>query len=276
MKKLLISLLVYTPLFGIVTISRNTPDAKPLIQTMAKKMAEDSEACNVHMPEMIMPSDRIEMTQNFAHKNIGEVFAEIYHSNYWCGSKSRSGQGSSLATTRIIRKELTVLCDALQINTLLDLGCGDYYWMRSVELKCDYIGADIVPEMIALNRTHYTDAKHHFLCLNCVEDPLPTADMVLCRDVIAHLNYEDACNLLRNIKASGSKFLLMTTHLDTTQNNEKHTGHHMAYNMTKAPFHLSSPLVLIEETSAETETREQRKAMGLWLIDDINIDCFEH
>ncbi len=279
--KLFMTLLLgYFQLFGIRTIGRNTPlrSINKTPATQVKKVAPTTtqETHNVHMPHMITPPDRHQMTQEFAHKNMHDVFAEIYHTNYWMGAKSRSGQGSSLRSTSVIRSELSVLCDALQIKTILDIGCGDYYWMQKVHLPdCAYMGVDIVPEMIELNRKHYADKSHHFLCLDSVHDPLPEAELVLCRDVIAHLNYDEACDLLRNVKASGSKFLLMSTHLETRENEQKHTGHHSPYNMTIPPFNLSDPLVLIEETSVEPETRAQRKAMGLWLLSDIDVDKFQ-
>ncbi len=277
-KKLLLTLLVSMPLCAVRTIGRNTSlqpiNKKPKKEVKKAPLTTSRETHNVHMPYMITPPDRYLMTQEFAHKDMQDIFTEIYHTNYWMGANSRSGQGSSLCSTSVIRTELSVLCDALQIKRMLDIGCGDYYWMQNVP-NCAYMGVDIVPEMIELNRKHYADKGHHFLCLDCVHDPLPEAEMVLCRDVIAHLNYKDACDLLRNIKNSGSKFLLITTHLETKENEQKHTGHHSPYNMTKSPFNLSDPLVVIEETSVEPETRAQRKAMGLWLISDIDIDCFE-
>jgi SAM-dependent methyltransferase len=285
-KKIFITLFVSSQLLGLTTVGRSTPftsqkvaPEKTVVPNTKKRIIEktDQELCNVHMPHMVTPPDRYQMTQEFAKKDIVDVFAEIYHSNYWLGDKSRSGQGSSLSSTELIRNELTALCDALKIDTILDIGCGDYYWMQTVDLKKrHYLGVDIVPEMIMKNREHFTDEQHHFLCLDSTKDPLPHADMIICRDVLAHLNYTDACNLLRNMKASGSQFVLMTTHLDTELNEEKHTGHHVPYDLTKSPFNLSHPIVLIEETTAEKETRAQRKAMGLWLLQDLDLNCLEH
>jgi hypothetical protein len=38
---------------------------------------------------------------------------------------------------------------------LLDIPCGDFNWMKLLNLGVDYIGADIVGELIAENRRRF-------------------------------------------------------------------------------------------------------------------------
>jgi hypothetical protein len=38
---------------------------------------------------------------------------------------------------------------------IVDLGCGDFYWMKEVDLPCKYIGLDIVQEVIEENKEMY-------------------------------------------------------------------------------------------------------------------------
>ncbi|MFE7121789.1 hypothetical protein ACFU99_40805, partial [Streptomyces sp. NPDC057654] len=65
------------------------------------------------------------------------------------GDTSRSGNGSNLTQTATLRSELPGLLARLGVRTLLDIPCGDFYWMSRLDLGTDthisYIGADRVP-----------------------------------------------------------------------------------------------------------------------------------
>ena len=274
---LIICCLCSLQLFGIVTLDR-TGKKQILSRSEDAHDLNDQQMKNPHMPMMVRPTeDRRVMTINFADKNIKEVFTEIYKKNFWLGPDSLSGQGSSIATTAIIRTELPALWDALKIEKVLDAGCGDFYWMRTIDLKQRlYVGIDVVPEMIVTNRAHFGDEQHHFFCLDVTEDPLAQVDMIICRDVLAHLDCQKVCAALRNFKASGSTFLLATTHLSVPKNESVTCGHHFPYDLTISPFNLPQPLLFIEETTAEGETLQQKKAMGLWLLQDLNLNCLEY
>ena len=82
-------------------------------------------------------------------KSTEDVFTEIYRSNGWGGKDSISGMGSDAHQTRIITSKLQSLLIDLNISTMLDIPCGDFHWMKSVDLNSiDYTGADIVKELI--------------------------------------------------------------------------------------------------------------------------------
>lgn len=259
-----------------VTVLERTGKKSQVEQTRDHLMNDDA-LSNPHMPEMVKPSiHRNVMAKAFEDKDIKDVFAEIYRENFWLGTKSRSGQGSTLVTTAVIREELPQLFDMFKIDSILDAGCGDYYWMRTVDMnKRIYFGVDIVSEMIEKNRVNFADENHHFLCLNLAEDSLPKVDMVICRDVLAHLDIQTACKVLRNLKASGSTFLLATTH-ETGKNRSIVAGNHYPYDLTAEPFNLPEPLIFIKETTAENPSLEDKKAMGLWLLQDLDLHCLEY
>src|SRR5258708_5382105 len=111
-----------------------------------------------------------------------QTFTRIYRNNRWGGVESASGRGSDPdQTTRIIR-DLPTLLRALEIRRLLDIPCGDYRWMRRVNLgKIDYVGADVVEALVADNRLRFAGAPIRFEQLNVITDPLPRVDLVLCR-----------------------------------------------------------------------------------------------
>ncbi|MGH8209207.1 MAG: class I SAM-dependent methyltransferase, partial [Steroidobacteraceae bacterium] len=112
----------------------------------------------------------------------------MYQRNSWRNAESVSGDGSDLTQTQRVRAELARLVAQRNIATLLDAPCGDHYWMRKLETKpASYIGADIVPELIAANQRAYGSATVRFVTLDICADELPRADLILCRDCLVHL-----------------------------------------------------------------------------------------
>jgi hypothetical protein len=58
--------------------------------------------------------------------------------------------------TETIRQTLPALLAELRVESMLDLPCGDFNWMKQVELPVSrYIGADIVEPLIAKNQGQY-------------------------------------------------------------------------------------------------------------------------
>lgn len=280
MKYLLLSCLIIAQLQGITVL-----DCSGKKRNLVKEQVQQNESekplhdvHNPHMPEMIRPvQPRNHIAQEFRGQSIQNIFATIYEQNFWLGQESLSGQGSSLRATEHVRKELPVLLDDLKIKSILDAGCGDCFWMQTIDTKqCSYIGVDVVPALIEKNRLHYGDKQHIFLCANLIEDPLPQVDFILCRDVLAHLDYQSVCDMLRNFKKSGSIFLCATTHKHDRENSDVHAGEHFPYDLTKTPFNLPEPLLIIEETSAEIFARNDGKAMGLWLLQDLDLSCLAY
>ena len=140
----------------------------------------------------------------FRLKTHQAVFTDICRKNKWAGKESLSGPGSSLCQTTAVLNELPKLCADFDVQTLLDIPCGDFHWMRHVRLgHIDYTGADIVTNLIQQNR-RYETLNIHFCKLDLIEDRMPKADLVLCRDCLVHLSYKDIFRALRNICASGS------------------------------------------------------------------------
>jgi SAM-dependent methyltransferase len=195
-----------------------------------------------------------------------ELFAKIYRENSWNDSESVSGLGSRMQETRNIRLALPNLFRDLKVRTLLDAPCGDLNWMRNVELgDIQYIGADIVPELIANNTARFANladgghSQRRFEVIDLVVGPVPKADLVLCRDCLVHLSTENVLKALKNIAASGSRYLLTTTFVDQTINTDIIIGFRCV-NLQLPPFSLPEPLMLIDEGSSE----QADKRLGLW------------
>jgi hypothetical protein len=198
------------------------------------------------------------------------VFTDIYKNNSWGGNDSFSGAGSDVHQTRIITTEIPALLTALHINTILDIPCGDFHWMKNVDLKnVDYTGADIVKELIQKNRTNYARQGVRFQHLNLIKDKLPQVDLIFCRDCLVHLSFADIDIVLNNICNSQSVYFLTTTFTDRKANQDIATGQWRTINLEIAPFALTKPLKIINEGCTEREGEYKDKALGLWKISDI-------
>ncbi len=79
-------------------------------------------------------------------------FSKVYRENLFQGDDSISGQGSDLKQTEVLREELPKCLNELGVKVLLDIPCGDFNWMRHVDVgDIKYIGGDIVDELIESN-----------------------------------------------------------------------------------------------------------------------------
>jgi hypothetical protein len=202
-------------------------------------------------------------------KDTKQVFDDIYKNNSWKSSESVSGAGSTMESTAAVRSELPGLLKDFQVNTFLDLPCGDFNWMKTLDLPVKkYIGGDIVQALTDDNNSKYSDEKISFRTLNLLEDELPEADMLLCRDCLVHLSFGDIVKGLRNIKKGKITFLLTTTFPNVESNEDIITGRWRRLNLQKPPFSFPAPKVLIEENG---RTDIDRKCLALWMVNDIKL-----
>jgi len=195
------------------------------------------------------------------------VFEEIFHENRWGDADSQSGMGSNLLYTEALRAELPLLIEEFGFRSMLDIPCGDFFWMRLLTLDLDYVGGDIVPQLVERNQRLYGGERRRFAHMDIVCGRLPKVDLVFCRDCLVHLSYEDAFRALSNIKRSGSTYLLTTTYFDRQSNRDIRTGDWRTLNLRLPPFGFSSPMRLINEQAPQEGFRD--KSLGLWRIADL-------
>lgn len=193
------------------------------------------------------------------------VFEDIYREHRWGGSESRSGPGSTLDRTEDLVEALPGMLAELGVKTLLDVPCGDWGWMRHVNLDgINYIGADIVPKMIEELERTYGSPTTLFLCLDAVSEPLPPGDAVLARTFFIHLPNAQIWKVLRNFKATGARWLLASTVPDVTENVDiRAAGNFRPLNLRLPPFSFPEPVAAIRETQQERDLA----AFDLTLID---------
>ena len=118
-----------------------------------------------------------------------------------------------ISQVQVIIKQLNPLIKKFNIKTVLDLPCGDFSWMKYVNLNdVNYLGIDIVEELITNNMNIYSKKNIYFKTKNLIIDSIPKCDLIINRDCLVHFSFIDIYKSLQNIKQSQSKFLL-TTHI---------------------------------------------------------------
>lgn len=201
-------------------------------------------------------------------------FEEIYRSNGFQGNESISGPGSSVANTCFLRAKLAALLLERNIQSMLDIPCGDCNWMHLVKMPTvkRYLGADIIQELIDKNTAAFGPTLS-FRRLNILEDSLPTYDLVFCRDCFVHLPFEDIFRALTSIKKSDGKWLMLTTFPKHTENLELTSGIWRPLNMQIAPFNFPDPEeIFMENPGGDSQSLFPDKSIGLWDINALRLD----
>lgn len=210
-----------------------------------------------------------------------KVFTDIYNNNSWGyniseqgkivpQNESKSGSGSMLENTINILKEIPLLCDKLNIKSILDAPCGDFNWMKKFPFNdiC-YTGVDIITDLINDNVKNYGNIDNvKFIIADIVTDDLPKCDLILCRDCLVHLSYDNVIRAINNFARSGSTYILTTTFLKNRKN-RKHmiTGQWHPLNLLTEPFNFPVPVCIINEKYTLEEFSD--KSLALWKLSDL-------
>jgi hypothetical protein len=138
--------------------------------------------------------------------------------------ETADGPGATLALTDKLRGWLPELIHRHQITTMLDAACGDWSWLRLVDLGgVEYTGWDVDPGRIETCRQRVFDEarRRHgcgpapkFEAVNLLTvDHIDYYDLVLCRDFLMHVTNDHITAVLDKIIAGGTPLLLATTFL---------------------------------------------------------------
>jgi hypothetical protein len=208
-------------------------------------------------------------------KALGELdlrkkFERIYETNLWADPQSRSGVGSSLDSTRVVRAKLPKALRQLEARVLLDVPCGDFTWMEHVDLSgIEYIGADIVPSIVEQNNRLHAAGTRRFVNLDLTRDRLPDADVLLCRDCLVHLSYENIGAVLANIARANVGYLLTTSFPGRNDNYDVPDGDWRALDLQSPPFSFPEPVLTIVEECEEEGGDYADKSLVAWRVADI-------
>ncbi|WP_142850064.1 GlcNAc-transferase family protein [Telmatospirillum sp. J64-1] len=211
----------------------------------------------------LLPEQAADQPTQIARRQ--SVFTDIWANNGWGHPETRSGGGSSLAETQMLRAHLPNLLEFLGVKVLADAGCGDVNWMRQMTERLDlYLGFDIVPMVAEEMGKLFRDRTNCFFATrDVVMETLPKSDAILCRDCLTHLPHDAALMALKRFRQSGSRYIILTTH-QTGRNYWIRSGGWYPMDLTAAPFNLPKPRLLLSEGLPRST-----KALGIWLASDL-------
>lgn len=191
---------------------------------------------------------------------------KFYQDNKNNNIESVSGWGSFLRHTTDIRRELPRLLHKYDIKSIVDCPCGDWNWMKHVNLdKVGYLGLDIVEDIIEENTKKYGSTIVRFEVFDLINNVPPRADLFICRDFLFHLSLDNQYKASQNIRASRCKFLLTTTFPNITENKELQPDELNAgwgwrpINVELPPFDFKNPIDGFNEVSCNNRKQNLYK-----------------
>ncbi len=185
--------------------------------------------------------------------------------------ESASGAGSTVAATKPIRVFLEKIIQRYGVQSILDLGCGDWNWMRHVSLNNHHSGELVRYQGWESNKTLVADLNKaygaktvSFYHKDVATEAFPFVDLIIARDVLGHMPMDIAQDVIARAQAA-SRFFLATSQDGTTKN----TGPKPArvelagwgfypVNLTIAPFNLDR---FIRDSADEPDCGGGRRAV---------------
>lgn len=163
--------------------------------------------------------------------------------------ESLSGPGSHLVNTKETVKLLSEFIKKNNIKSILDLGCGDWNWFKLVNLNgASYEGWDAHLDMIKMNIAEYGNDNINFYTKDIITEEYPKVDLIICRDVLFHLDIKFSSKVVEKVKKSTKYFI-------STSFNEKETNNNISsycliknwgfttINLNIKPFNLKEYLI---------------------------------
>jgi hypothetical protein len=195
------------------------------------------------------------------------TFSRIYEQNVWANAESVSGPGSTIARAAEFIDDLVALLKHLDTRVLLDAACGDFNWAGPVADAVEqYIGLDVVSDLIVRNQHASAGVRRRFMRADLTADPLPQADVILCRDCLVHFSFQDIVRALHNFQHSGSRYVLTTTFIGRGANDDIATGAWRPLDLQAPPFALPLPLAVVDEKCMHTGGIYRDKRLALWTL----------
>lgn len=188
---------------------------------------------------------------------LADTFNRIYSDGTWgkdATGAGTSGSGSTLEITREYRAYVEDFIKTHHVTSVVDAGCGDWGFSRAMDWgDASYLGVDIASDVIDVLRTKHERGKIRFQVGDITED-LPTADLLISKDVLQHLSNELVQKFIRNNLRTGKyKWVILTN--DRTgprQNLDIRPGGHRPIDLAAPPFDVKGLVDLPITFGAET------------------------
>lgn len=131
--------------------------------------------------------------------------------------------------------------------------------------QVNYIGCDVVKEMIEKNSRLYARDNIKFMVKSLIDDDLPNADLIIVRDLLVHLDTSDILKCLENIKRNNFEYIAITNYPTLkSQHKDKILGDKWRpINLSMEPFSLIDPEYNLDDTSM-IQDHDKGKYLSVW------------
>lgn len=180
-----------------------------------------------------------------------DIFDKIYENSYW---GKGSGGGSSPEATQPYKVFLEDFIRQYNVKSIVDLGCGDWQFSQFLDFgSATYVGIDASKNVIKNNQQSFSRSGVSFDNLPEDYKELPSADLLICKDVLMHLSTEgvrDILSILPTFKyalitndipcvsAFGEILLKLRHPFFPVNNKEIKTGDYRTLDPTQRPYNL--------------------------------------
>ena len=201
-------------------------------------------------------------------------FRLIHRLNYWNSFESVSGNGSTIFMTSELKLPLIKLMKKFEIQSICDAPCGDFSWMKEIisEINILYKGIDIVPELIKSLRVYEkTNISFEQGDIRFVD--FSNFDLILVRDCLFHLSYDDIDTFLRNLSKYDYKYLLTTSYVSDSSfhNIDIDTGDFRKIDLFSHPFNFSSS---VSSSIPDWAPPESERYLYMWEKKKVPVSLF--
>lgn len=187
-----------------------------------------------------------------------EAFNHIYDHAIWGWNKEGepfSGRGSYAENLRPYMKLLQAFLKSGKIHSVADAGCGDWEFSRFMNWSgIDYRGYDVVASVVKKDQIRYGSDHIQFFHSNFLAEPLPPADLLICKHVLQHLSNEDIQRFIPQFK--NFKYCLITNEVYpsslSSDNPDIPVGSGRKVDLSQPPFNVKGSKILtffIEDTA---------------------------
>lgn len=165
--------------------------------------------------------------------------------------KENSGnQTPSPEKSKQLRQLLPSLFSSLQLNSVLDCGCGPtgLHTLFSDDGPCQgvtYLGVDIVKPLVANLQTTQSTQNCKFQYMDMFQDPPETADIWIVRDLLNLYPDSQYPLFFKKFLESGSLYLALTSIETPTENSAGVLGIQRKLNLQAPPYSMPDPSVTL-------------------------------
>ncbi|MAJ23500.1 MAG: hypothetical protein CBC24_06485 [Candidatus Pelagibacter sp. TMED64] len=199
------------------------------------------------------------------------LFNSIYKSYHWRDyhkpneKESVSGLGSDVSRCDDLVLDLKKFIKENNINSILDLACGDFVWMKDLVVSnddiIDYCGLEIVEEIVKKNQNLYGNNKIKFKNCDIISDDYPiNYDLLIIRDIFIHLTNDEIMKVIKKIKSNSYRFIAINNFSNISSNKDlKSFGSHRELNIENKPFNLGKPSFILNDIDRQINIYETSK-----------------